>query len=331
MSVAPTTAEAAVAGGTATLLLRPRAAFIVGPTGVGKSAFALALAERLGGEIVNADSRQVYQAMDLGTAKPTIAERRRAPHHLIDLYPPDKRLDAAEFARRARAAIHEIAWRGRPVLVVGGSGLYLRALRAGLCAGPPASPGLRATLRTIADREGLAALHARLAACDPAAAARISPNDRQRIVRALEVFELTGVPLSAAQAAHQFAEQPFTTLTIGLTLPRKLLYEVIDRRFVAMMEAGLLDEVRGLRDRGLARGAALTTIGYRELAAHLEGALSLPEAIRQAQQASRRLAKRQLTWVHADPETRWMDPREGIEPAARLLHNFFNRPNAIDG
>ena len=309
-----------------------RVGFIVGPTGAGKTALALAVAERLGAEIVNADSRQVYRGMDVGTAKPTAAEQARVPHHLIDIRTPDNPLDVAEFAALAKAAIAEVTARGRPVLIVGGSGLYLRVLRDGIFAGPPAAPAIRAELTAFARRRGTPALHIKLAAVDCAAAARISPNDLQRIVRALEVFRLTGTPLSAHHERHRFATPPYTSLTVGVTMPRELLYAAIDRRFAAMVAAGLLDEVRGLLADGHQTGdARLGTIGYRELAAHLRGATDLATAITNAQRASRQLAKRQLTWFRADPTIVWLDARSAFEPALKLFRDFFARQKDSDG
>lgn len=311
---------------------RVRVGFIVGPTGAGKSALALELADRLGAEIVNADSRQLYRGMDLGTAKPSAAERRRVRHHLIDIRPPEAPLDAAEFARLADAAVAEVAARGRPVLVVGGSGLYLRALRDGIFPGPPASPALRLELTMLARAEGGAALHARLAAVDPAAADRISPNDLKRTIRALEVFRLTGVPLSVHQAAHRFATRTYASLTVGVTLPRELLYAALDRRFLAMVEAGLVDEVRSLLAAGYDAGAPpLDSIGYRELALFLRGGLERHDAIARAQQATRRLAKRQLTWFRADSAVVWLDARTAFEPALALFRDFFNGSSNTDG
>jgi tRNA dimethylallyltransferase len=314
---------------------RPSAArvgFIVGPTGAGKTALALVIAERLGAEIVNADSRQVYRGMDLGTAKPTAAEQGRVPHHLIDIRTPDNPLDVAEFAGLAKAAIAEVTARGRPALVVGGSGLYLRVLRDGIFAGPPAAPVIRAELTAFARQHGTPALHAQLTTVDPAAAARISANDLQRIIRALEVFRLTGTPLSAHHEHHRFATPPYTSLTVGVTMPRELLYAAIDRRFAAMVAEGLLDEVRGLLADGQQTGdARLDTIGYRELAAHLRGATDLPTAIANAQRASRQLAKRQLTWFRADPTIVWLDARTALAPALKLFGDFFDRLEDADG
>ena len=310
---------------------RPRVGFIVGPTGAGKTALAIAVAERIGAEIVNADSRQVYRRMDLGTAKPTTEELRRVRHHLIDIRDPNDPLDVAAFEPIARAAIAEILGRGRAVLVVGGSGLYLRVLRSGIFRGPAADPALRARLTAIAQRDGTPSLHARLSVIDSAATTRISPNDLVRIIRALEVFALTGVTISEHQARHRFASNPYNSLTIGITPPRALLYATIDRRFDAMIAAGLVDEVRSLIAAGDDQGrTALSTTGYREIVAYLRGETELATAIVNAKRESRRLAKRQLTWFRAQPEISWIDASAGYNPAITRFATFFKAHSAKD-
>ena len=317
-------AENSAVAGTA-----PRVGLVVGPTGAGKTAFAIALAERLGAEIVNADSRQIYRRMDLGTAKPTAADRARVAHHLIDVREPDAPIDVAEFAALARAAIAGIAARGRPVLIVGGSGLYLRVLRGGIFAGPAASREYRAELGAIAAEHGAADLHARLAEVDAAAAQRIGANDLPRIVRALEVHALSGIPISEHQRRHRLAGGGYENLAIGLTVARDRLYERIDRRFDAMIAGGLIEEVRGLLAAGYrADGAALQTIGYREIARYLSGTLSLAAAIEAAKRESRRLAKRQMTWFRRERDLVWLDPDRGIEEALRWFGDFLCAPRA---
>jgi tRNA dimethylallyltransferase len=283
---------------------------------------AIEIAEQLGAEIINADSRQVYRGMDIGTAKPSADELRRVPHHLIDLRSPDRPLDAAQFAAVARTAITEIAGRRRPVLVVGGSGLYLRAIREGIFVAPPASPEIRARLADVAAEHGTDYLFARLARIDPEAAGRIKPNDLRRITRALEIHEQTGIRISEHQRRHQFADRPFESLTVGLTLPREELYRCIDRRFEAMIAEGLVGEVRSLLAAGYE--LPLSTIGYREIAAFVRDEASLAEAIARAKCASRRLAKRQLTWFRADPEILWLDGRRDAEKALKLFQQFFS-------
>src|SRR5438128_1191036 len=278
---------------------------IVGPTASGKSALALDLAERLGGEIVSADSRQVYRDLEIGTAKPTAAERARVPHHCLDLVAPGEAFDAARFRDAARAAIADIVRRGRVALVVGGTGLYVRALLGGLCPAPPRVPALRAALA----EEAAPALHRRLRALDPAAAARIAPGDRVRIVRALEVALVSGVPLSRWQAEHRFGEPAYDALLIGLARPTAELDARIAARARAMLEAGFLDEVRALRGRGLGAAApGLSAVGYRELLACVEGRTDLATALAAMVRATRQFAKRQRTWFRREPAIVWRHP-----------------------
>jgi tRNA dimethylallyltransferase len=310
---------------------RIRVAFIVGPTGVGKSSVALDLAEKLDAEIVNADSRQVYRGMDIGTAKPVGGDRLRVPHHLIDIRNPGEPLDVAEFARLARAAIAEIASRGRSVMVVGGSGLYLRVLRGGIFAGPAASPDIRRELQAIASERGVEHLHALLAEVDPPSAARIGYRDLYRIVRALEVFRVTGRPISVHQERHRFAAREYDTLAIGLATDRERLYGSINRRFDDMIGKGLVEEVRRLLDTGCDPGAPpLGTVGYRQIAAAIRGEIALDEAIELAKRDTRRLAKRQLIWFRADREIVWVDAERGLGEAHRLLREFFAREPAVN-
>ncbi|HUA35979.1 MAG TPA: tRNA (adenosine(37)-N6)-dimethylallyltransferase MiaA [Candidatus Binataceae bacterium] len=304
--------------------VRIRVGFIVGPTGSGKTALALEVAQALGAEIVNADSRLFYCAMDIGTAKPTDDERRRVPHHLIDIRNPDEPLDVAAFGATARERIAEIAGRGNPVLVVGGSGLYLRVLRGGIFAGPPASPEIRARLAAIAAEHGVPHLHESLRAVDAVAANRIHVNDLYRITRALEVYELSGEPISRHQERHAFAQSDFDELTLAIETARELLYENIDRRFDAMVAAGLVDEVRALLSAGYSFDRQpLNSIGYAEIAAYLRGELTLKAAIENAKRESRRLAKRQLTWFRHQPGVVWLDPLRAPGKAREMLAAFF--------
>ena len=319
--------SSSVAGfGTSMRPARIAVGFIVGPTGAGKSALAMEVAERLNCEIVNADSRQFYRGMDLGTAKPSADDRGRVPHHLIDVRDPDQSLDVAEFAQLARAAIEDIAARGRNPLVVGGSGLYLRVIRGGIFRGPAASPEIRDRLAKIAEEQGVAHLHQRLRDLDPESANRIGVNDLYRIVRALEVFELTGETISAHQHRHRFADLGYDTLTIGIEVDRKKLYDAIDARFDAMVAAGLVEEVRALIRAGYSpEKPPLSTIGYKQVAAYLRGEMTLADAIALAKQESRRLAKRQLTWFRREPEIVWLDPERGADDALALFEKFFRR------
>ena len=300
--------------------------FIVGPTGAGKSALAMEVAKRSNCEIVNADSRQFYRGMDLGTAKPSAEDQARVPHHLVDVRNPDQSLDVAEFAQLARVAIERIAARGRNPLVVGGSGLYLRVIRGGIFRGPAASPEIRDRLAKIAAELGVAQLHQTLREIDPAAANRIGVNDLYRIVRALEVFELTGETISAHQLRHRFADNGYDTLTVGVEVDRKKLYAAIDARFDAMVAAGLVQEVRALVAVGYSPGKPpLSTIGYKQIAAYLRDEIALDDATALARQESRRLAKRQLTWFRREPEIVWLDPERGAQDALALFEKFFRR------
>jgi tRNA dimethylallyltransferase len=312
--------------GTSIRPARIAVGFIVGPTGAGKSALAMTVAERSNCEIVNADSRQFYRGMDLGTAKPSADDRRRVPHHLIDVRNPDDSLDVAEFAQLARAAIENIASRGRNPLVVGGSGLYLRVIPGGIFRGPAASPEIRNRLTKVAKEQGAPYLHQRLRELDPEAANRIGVNDLYRIVRALEVFELTGETISTHQYRHRFADIGYDTLTIGIEVERKKLYDAIDARFDAMVAAGLVEEVRALIAAGYSpEKPPLSTIGYKQIAAYLRGEMTLADAIALSKQESRRLAKRQLTWFRREPGIVWLDPERGADDALALFEKFFRR------
>jgi tRNA dimethylallyltransferase len=284
---------------------------IVGATATGKSALGMALAERLGGEIVNADALQVYRGLDIGTAKPTPAERARVPHHLIDILEPHERWSAGEFARRALAAVGEIAGRGRLPVVVGGSGLYLRALLAGISPVPPGDPALREELRARVAAEGLPALGAELARLDPETAARLPAGDTQRILRALEVALVSGRPLSSWIRSQPFGKKRLSAVTVGLTLPRALLYDQLAGRVTRMVEQGWVAEVAGLLDRGLEPSLpAFQAIGYRQLVLHLKGEWSLERAIDDTITATRRFAKRQETWFRKEPDVTWFPAQD---------------------
>jgi tRNA dimethylallyltransferase len=286
---------------------------LVGPTGVGKTELALQVAERWGAEIVNADSRQVYRYLDIGSAKPTAAQRALVPHHLFDVVDPDEPFDCARYRELALPAIADIEARQRRVLLVGGTGLYLKVLMGGLFPGPPRDPGLR---RQLEAEEAAApgALHRRLQQLDAAAAGRLHAHDRVRLVRALEVALLTQRPISEWQAAHAFGDRRLHIVPIGLTLERPLLYERINARCRAMLTGGLVDEVRSLWQRGFGPDLPpLRSIGYAEAGAFLRGEMSLEEALDHMARATRHLAKRQLTWFRATPGLRWLDARSGAE------------------
>jgi tRNA dimethylallyltransferase len=295
---------------------KPRILVVCGPTAVGKTAAGIAVARAVGGEIISADSMQVYRGMDIGTAKPTPAEQAAVRHHLIDVVDPDECFDAAAYATLGRQALAELIRLGKTPVVVGGTGLYIKGLLYGLFRSDARDPALRARLRSEAQVRGSAALHARLAQCDPRTAARLHPNDTVRILRALEVFMTTGRPISDLQGEHRFADAPFQALKIGLTLDRPTLYRRIDRRAEAMVAAGLEDEVRALLAKGYGpQVKPMQSIGYAHMAAFIAGQVNQAECIRTLQRDTRRFAKRQLTWFRADPEIEWMPP----EDSARLI------------
>src|SRR5262249_1452850 len=277
-------------GSAVRAMSRPRVVCLVGPTAAGKTVLALELAEDLGGEIVSADSRQVYRRLDIGTAKPTYAEQQRVRHHCLDLVEPTESFDAARYRTAATAAIADVTARGRVPLVVGGTGLWVRALLRGLCPAPPRVPALRAELNAVAARDGTAALHARLVALDPVSAARLHPRDRVRVVRALEVAIASGQPLSTWQTAHGFSEALFDVFFAGLAVEHAVLAERIAARVDAMLARGWLDEVAGLVTDGLADDApACQTLGYRELRAVTRGQITLGDATGAIRRATLRL------------------------------------------
>jgi tRNA dimethylallyltransferase len=278
---------------------------IVGPTASGKSALGMRLATEHRGEIVSCDSLQVYRGLDLGSAKPTREERGRIPHHLIDVVDPDAVFTAAEYARRARQALADIRDRGRLPLVVGGSGLYLRALLAGLFEGPSRDAALRERLETIAGRFGDARLHRLLRRVDPEAAARIGAGDRVRVVRALEVFRATGRPLSQHHRAGAEPLAGFDVRLVGLNPPREALRAAVERRTEEMLRAGLVEETRALLARHPPGLRPLAAIGYRQAAAVVRGESEVTDARRDMVRETMRYAKRQMTWFRHQASVTW--------------------------
>jgi tRNA dimethylallyltransferase len=277
---------------------------------------------------VSVDSRQVYRRMDIGTGKPTPAERQRLPHHLIDVVEPDEVFDAARFAREAATAIDDIRRRRRWPLLVGGTGLYLRALLHGLAPLPPADLGLRRQLRVEAAAQGREVLHRRLTERDPATAARLHPRDLIRVIRALEIALVTGMPASAVfQGARRRAERPYRALTIGLTMGRDALYRVLDARVERMLSAGLLGEVEGLLTAGFGPELpAMQGIGYRHLAAVLEQRTTVAEAARTMKRDTRRYAKRQWTWFARGESPYWITVEpENLESAVSEAKKLVER------
>ena len=294
----------------------PLALLLLGPTGSGKTALSLALAERFHGEIVSCDSIAVYRGMDLGSAKPTPEEQARVPHHLIDIANPDQPFTAGEYSRRARAALHEIASRDKLPIVTGGTGLYLRALTQGLFAGPTRREDLRSRLLESSARRGKNWLHKILARFDPASAARIHANDTPKLIRAIEVCIATRTPMSDVLAAETKNDPltGFRLLRIGLNPPRVALYDRLNQRCAAMFSAGLIEETRALLAR-YGPVKAFDSLGYRQAVGVFAGTLTLEAGIEAAQQGHRNYAKRQLTWFRREPDVHWIEAF-GDSPAA---------------
>ena len=300
---------------------------IVGPTASGKSALALRLARERSGEIVSCDSLQVYRGLDVGSAKATSAERAAVPHHLLDVADPGEVFSAADYARLARAALDGVRGRGRLPIVAGGTGLYLRALLAGLFEGPPRDEALRRRLEALGDRFGDERLHRLLGRVDPAAAGRIGPRDRVRVVRALEVYRATGRPISEEQRRGAEPLRGYRTLVVGLDPGRAALRVAIEARTRQMLEQGLVDEVRGLLSRGtdpLAR--PLQAIGYRQALSVLRGEMTLEEAERAIVTATLRFAKRQMTWFRHQAEVRWFAHAGEAREAVHAWLDVPSRP-----
>jgi tRNA dimethylallyltransferase len=272
---------------------------VVGPTGSGKSALALELAQEQGGEIVSADSMQIYRGFDIGTGKPSAAERALVPHHLLDVAEPLETWDAARWVEAATLAIADIRARGRVPIVCGGTFLWVRALIYGLVEAPRGGEELRAGYRALVEAEGRPALHARLAAVDAASAARLAPNDFVRVSRALEVFELTGTPLSQLQAAHGFQAPRIEARLIGVRREREEQDELIARRVRSMLEAGWVDEVKRLTARGFGEARVMQAVGYRQVFAAVSSGVAVDEAA--IVRATRIFARRQRTWLREQP------------------------------
>ena len=303
----------------------PPLILIVGPTAVGKTALAVRLARAVGGEIVSADSRQVYRGLDIGTAKATPQEQAQVPHHLLDVVDPDQSLGLAQYQALAYAAVEDILQRGRIPFLVGGTGQYVMAVAEGWqVPRVPPDEALRRQLYAQAETEGAAALHARLRALDPVAAGRIDPRNVRRVVRALEVCLRTGRPFSAQQ---QKSPPPYRLLWIGLTLPRPRLYERIDARVERMLAAGLEEEVRGLVAAGYGFDLpAMSGVGYGQFAPYLAGEISLEEVARRIKRATRRFVRHQANWFRAgDPRIHWFQAEPDPYPAVLDLIRRFLR------
>jgi len=294
---------------------RPPVVVVTGPTGSGKSALAIDLARRFDGEIINADSMQVFRYMDIGTAKPSLEERSQVPHHLFDIVDPNENYSAGRYAKEARAIAERIHARGRVVFLTGGTGLYIRAFLEGLVETGAADRQLRERLeaeQARAAEEGDASrLHRRLAEFDPDAAAKIHPNDVRRTVRALEILEQSGQRASSMRSAHAFTDCPYRVLHLAIDPGRDVLVERIHQRAEVMIEAGLLREVRGLRERGYgAELRPMQSIGYRHIQPVVDGADTLVNALEGIEIDTRRFARRQRTWLRAVPDVHWHDPSD---------------------
>jgi tRNA dimethylallyltransferase len=295
----------------------PRILVLAGPTGVGKTALSLWLAEQLDAEIVGIDSVQIYKRLDIGSAKPTLEERAQAPHHLFDVLEPDVEHNAGDYCERADAAIQEIHQRGKRVILVGGTGLYIRTLVHGLLEAPPPDWELRARLDAEAAQHGAPALHARLAEVDPELAARLHPNDLIRVSRGLEIFEQTGQRLSALQAAHRFATPRYHAHKIALTRPREDLFARIEQRVGLMMAQGWLDEVRGLIADYPRSTKVLQTLGYRQLVDHLLDGVPLDLTQQEIIRQTKRYARQQETWLRTERDVIWHDATTLDDPPTR--------------
>jgi tRNA dimethylallyltransferase len=297
---------------------------IAGPTASGKSSLAVDLSLLFQGEIVNADSMQVYRYMDVGTAKPSPAERKKVPHHLLDVVDPDEEFNAAIYRSLAGPIIQDLLARDKVCFIVGGTGLYIKTLLGGLLRCPPADQSLREELRSQAQEQGLEAMYRRLEARDPVSAKKIHAHDKVRVLRALEIIELTNKPFSALVQGHGFQDFAFLALKICLQIDREELYHRINERSVLMVERGLIEETRNLLAMGYSPDLKpLKSLGYRHAVRCLEGLYDREEMVRQLQLDTRRYAKRQLTWFRADPSVIWLDPQRKehlVETIASFVH-----------
>jgi len=302
---------------------KPKIVVICGPTASGKSTAAVELAQHFGAEIINADSMQVYKYMDIGTAKPSPEERRLVRHHLIDILYPDEEFSAALFREEARQTIAEVSAQGKKAMVVGGTGLYIKALTSGLIRGGEVDPFIRSRLQAEAQAKGREHIYRRLQEVDPATAVRLHPHDTYRIIRALEVYERTDRPISALRQRHLFQEEPYQALKIGFKLERGDLYQRIDARVDAMIRQGLREEVRHLLEMGYdSTIKAMQSLGYKQMVAHLQGEYDLTEATRRIKRDTKRYAKRQITWFKADTKIHWAAYPKNREAVFRMIEGF---------
>ncbi len=297
---------------------------ICGPTGIGKTGFAIWLANTFNGEIVGADSMQIYRYMDIGTAKPDSYERKMAVHHMIDIIDPDEEFDAAKFAEMADSSIAEIIKKGKIPIVAGGTGLYIKALLHGLFRqGRAADREIINRLETESKKKGSAYLHKKLETIDPESADKIHPNDSFRIIRALEVFESTGRTMSSYRKSHNFAVNRYDVLEFGLYMDRKKLYERIDKRVDYMIENGLIEEIKDLVKKGYScKLKSMQSLGYRHICDYLDQKISFEETVSLLKRDTRRYAKRQFTWFRKDKKIIWIKPDER-KKAKQFVMDFF--------
>lgn len=301
---------------------KPKIVVICGPTGVGKTAAAVELARHFSGQIIGADSMQVYKFMDIGTAKPSAEEQARVVHHMIDIIEPDESFDAARYAELAGTKIFELGRQKITPFVVGGTGLYIKALLHGLFDTEVFDAGVRRRLKQEADAHGIKCLHERLGRLDPESAKRLHPNDSYRIIRALEVVETTGKPISGHHREHGFTDQPFEALKIALNMDRAVLYARINQRVDAMIAAGFLEEVKNLLARGYSADLkSMQSIGYRHMVDFIQRRSGWEASVRTLKRDHRRYAKRQLTWFGADPQIIWKDAAQ-VEEIKLLVEKF---------
>ena len=296
---------------------------ICGPTGIGKTNFAIAIAQNFNGEIIGADSMQIYKHMNIGTAKPDENERAMAVHHLVDFLDPKEEFDAGLYATQADGIIASLYNKEKLPVVAGGTGLYMRALLHGLFRAQPVCEKTLSDLTLLNQEKGNLYLHEQLSLCDPIAAQKIHPNDSFRVIRALEVFQTTGNPISDKQKAHEFKEDKYQSLTIGLTMDRKILYERINQRVDIMIRQGLLDEVKSLIEKGYSLDLkSMQSIGYRHMGMYLKQEVDFKEAVRLLKRDTRRYAKRQFTWFNREKDLIWLEPTQ-TDKAFELVEKFL--------
>jgi len=307
--------------------MKPSVIVICGPTASGKTSVAIELAAIFNGEIIGADSMQIYRYMDIGTAKPTLQEQARIPHYMIDIVDPDQHFDARLYAQMAQNQAVELAFRDIVPFVVGGTGLYIKAFVHGLFQAEPANHDIRKSLNAEAQSRGTDSLHQRLSQFDPETAAKIHSNDTYRIIRALEIYEITGKTISEYHREHRFQDAPFRVLKIGLKIDREQLYDRINHRVDVMIAAGFVDEVKALLDQGYAPDLkSMQSIGYRHMVDFIRGDLPWDEALRTLKRDTRRYAKRQLTWFKANTEIIWYEP-DRFDDIQLAIKKFLHTPS----